>query len=285
MPGLPTPFNKLQVRQSMAIAIPGAENLIDGKVPDPNKIREVKSAVSTPQEQLEAYRNIDMVSIPIILLLFGGITVFLSAVTVGDWDYWMDWRDRRWWPLVIPALYIIFPTVIGTFTWNKLRLPIGATASMLSFVIGMWLSRVFNFYSFADFPLNFVSPSTLIMLGVILDAMLVWTKSFYITGFLGAFLFGLLPYAANWPVFALWHVPVDYHGTLVTVADLTGYQYVRTAIPEYVRIIEESTLRTFGEAVTPLTAFFAGFVCIINYYLWVLIGSYLSESRWSSRIW
>ena len=269
----------------MAIVISGTGDLPHDRSPDTSEDRIVKSAVNTREEQLEAYRNIDMVSIPIILLLFGGITVFLSGVTVGDWDYWMDWRDRRWWPLVIPALYIIFPTVIGTFTWNKLRLPIGGTAAMLSFVIGMWLSRIFNFYSFAGFPLNFVAPSTLIMLGVILDATLVWTKSFYITGFIGAFLFGLLPYAANWPVFALWHVPVDYNGTLVTVADLSGYQYIRTAIPEYVRIIEETTLRTFGEAVTPLTAFFAGFVCLINYYLWVLIGTYLSESRWTSKIW
>ncbi|HBC58677.1 MAG TPA: methane monooxygenase/ammonia monooxygenase subunit A, partial [Gammaproteobacteria bacterium] len=43
----------------------------------------------------------------------------------------------------------------------------------------------------------------------------------------------------------------SYDGNLLTVADLAGYQYIRTAIPEYVRIIEESTLRTFGEAVTP----------------------------------
>lgn len=269
----------------MGMLIPGAEDIVRGDAPEIDEDRKVKSAITTPQEQLQAYRNIDMVSIPIILLLFGGITVFLSAVTVGDWDYWMDWRDRRWWPLVVPAVYIIFPAVIGTFTWNKLRLPIGATAAMVSFAIGIWLSRVFNFYSFAGFPLNFVSPSTFIVLGVILDATLVWTRSFFITGFIGAFLFGLLPYAVNWPVFALWHVPVNYDGTLVTVADLSGYQYIRTAIPEYVRIIEESTLRTFGEAVTPLTAFFAGFVCILNYYLWVLIGSYLSESRWSHKIW
>jgi methane/ammonia monooxygenase subunit A len=77
---------------------------------------------------------------------------------------------------------------------------------------------------------------------------------------------------------------VEYNGFLVTVADLMGYQYIRTAMPEYVRIIEESTLRTFGEAVTPLTAFFAGFVTLLNYYLWVWIGSILTQNRWLTRL-
>ena len=246
--------------------------------------RPVRSAVSSREEQLEAYRNIDMVSVPVIVLLFGGITVFLSAVTVGDWDYWMDWRDRRWWPLVIPAVYIIFPAVVGTFTWKKLRLPIGGTATMISFVIGAWLSRYFNFNQFAGFPMGFVSPSTFVALGMVLDATLVVSRSYFFTGLVGAFIFGFIPYAVNWPVFALWHEPISYHNTMVTVADLTGYQYIRTAIPEYVRIIEESTLRTFGEAVTPLTAVFAGFVCILNYYVWVAVGSYLSESHWMKKV-
>ncbi len=268
----------------MAIVTPKPNENPD-KDPNYGKERGAISAVTTKEEQLEAFRNIDLVSLPIIILLFGGITVFLSAVTVGDWDYWMDWRDRRWWPLVTPAVYIIFPAVISTFTWKKFRLPIGATATMFAFVIGLWQSRYFNFHSFAGFPLNFVAPSTFIALGIILDATLLWTKSFFATGFIGAFFFGALPYAVNWPVFALWHAPVSYDNNLLTVADLAGYQYIRTAIPEYVRIIEESTLRTFGEAVTPLTAFFAGFVCVLNYYLWVVIGSYLSESRWTHKVW
>lgn len=244
----------------------------------------VRSAVSTPEEQLTAFRNIDLASVPIIVLLFGGITVFLSAVTVGDWDYWMDWRDRRWWPLVVPFIYIIFPAVVGSFTWNKLRLPLGGTATMLSFVLGAWLSRYFNFHQFAGFPLGFVSPSSYIAVGIVIDAILLLSCSYAITGFIGAFIFGAIPYAVNWPLFAAWHVPIDYYHTPVTVADLMGYEYIRTAIPEYVRIIEESTLRTFGEAVTPLTAVFAGFICILNYYLWVAVGSYLSESRWLRKL-
>ena len=252
--------------------------------PDPNEIRYVEGAVKNSAEQLAAYRNIDLATLPLLFLLFGGISVFLFALTVGDWDFWMDWRDRRWWPLVTPFSLILLPAVLGTFMWLRFRLPIGATFATLSFLAASWASRYSNFHEFAGFPLNFVSPSTWVGLGVVIDATLLISRSFYFTGFVGAFLFGLLTYTINWPIFAPFRIPIEYNGTMVTVADLMGYMYIRTAIPEYVRIIEESTLRTFGEAVTPLTAVFAGFVTILNYYLWCWVGHKVSVGRFMNRI-
>ena len=261
---------------------------ISGKPPeediDPNEERFVASAVRSREEQLDAYKNIEIATVPLLFLLFGGISVFLFALTVGDWDFWMDWRDRRWWPLVTPFSLILLPAVLGVFTWNKFRLPIGATFAVLSFVAASWVSRVMNFHNFAGFPLNFVSPSTWVGLGVLLDCTIVITRSWFAAGFIGAFLFGLLTYTINWPIFAPFRMPIDYHGTMVTVADLMGYMYIRTAIPEYVRIIEASTLRTFGEAVTPLTAVFAGFITILNYYLWVWVGHKVIKMSWMNKV-
>ena len=34
---------------------------------------------------------------------------------------------------------------------------------------------------------------------------------------------------------------------LLTLADLIGFNYVRTGTPEYIRMIERGTLRTFGK--------------------------------------
>ena len=106
------------------------------------------------------------------------------------------------------------------------------------------------------------------------------TRSFFFTGVFGGFLMGLLIYPLNWPMLAPFMVPVEMHGMLLTVADTMGFQYVRTAMPEYVRIIEQSTLRTFGEAVTPVTAVFAGFLTILSYWLWVWIGSLGVKAGW-----
>jgi len=254
-----------------------------GGAPDTTS-RPTKSAVRNVQEQMAAWKNIDYTMIPIFSILIGGVTVFLIALTVGDWDYWQDWRDRRWWPLVTPFSLIIPAAIFNYFFWKRFRLPIGATAMILGYMFGVWVSRYMNFHIFANFPMNFVSPSTFIGMGILLDCTLALSRSFFLTGLVGAFLFAIVLYPLNWVTMAPFHVPVEYNGYLVTVADLMGYQYIRTAMPEYVRIIEESTLRTFGEAVTPLTAFFAGFVTLLNYYLWVWIGSILTQNRWLTRL-
>ena len=243
-----------------------------------------KSAISTLDQQIEVYKNLDYMLIPIFVIILGGVTVFLVALTVGDWDYWQDWRDRRWWPLVTPVSLVVGPAVFSYFFWKYFRLPVAATAITLGYMFGVIVSRYMNFHVFANFPINFISPSTFIGMAIILDATLLISRSFYFAGLIGAFLFAIVVYPLNWPMAASFHVPIEYHGTLVTVADLMGFQYIRTAMPEYVRIIEESTLRTFGEAVTPLTAFFAGFVTILNYYLWVWIGSKLTQARWLTKL-
>lgn len=243
-----------------------------------------ESAISTPEQQRRIFRAFDWMLVPVASILLGGIVVFLVALTVGDWDYWQDWRDRRWWPLITPVSVIVAPAVFTYFFWKYFRLPVAATSIVMGYMIAAWVSRYANFHLFADFPMAFVSPSNFIGMAIILDSVLLLTRSFYLQGFVGAFLFGLVIYPLNWPAAAAFHTPLVWDGYIVTAADLMGFMYIRTAMPEYVRIIEESTLRTFGEAVTPLTAFFAGFVTILNFYLWVWIGSKLAVTRWATKL-
>ncbi len=243
-----------------------------------------RSAVQTSAEQHRAHVTFDWLAIPVIVFLFMGIFSFHFALTVGDWDYWVDWRDRRWWPLVTPLSLLVLPGVFGYLLWDKFRIPVAGTLTILCLAAASWISRVMNFEWFAGFPLNMVWPSTYVGLGLLLDCTLLLTRSFFWTGLTGGFLFGLLVYPLNWPLLAPFHVPIEYNGTLVTVADLQGYQYIRTAMPEYVRIIEESTLRTFGEAVTPLTAVFAAFIAILSYWFWVWIGYLGAKAIWIRKV-
>jgi methane/ammonia monooxygenase subunit A len=232
------------------------------------------------------YRRFDGI---LIIVLFSFLALGISihyALTAGDWDYWIDWRDRRWWPLVTPLSLMMF---IGGFVypiWKAFRLPVIATAVTTLLCLVSWVSRYFNFGQFTDFPLSFTFPSTYIGLGVIFDSVLIMTRSLLISAIVGPFLFGALIWPLNWPLFAASKVPVEYSGTLVSVADLMGYQYIRTTTPEYLRIIEESTLRTFGGSVTPLTAVFSAFVAVIGYSLFLLLGAalYNFAGRYARRI-
>lgn len=241
-------------------------------------------AAFSPQEAARVDAQVDWVVIPLFVVLLGAVFAFQFALLVGDWDYWIDWRDRRYWPLVTPLVLVILPGVFGYAFWKLLRIPLGATLSILGLTLTGWLSRYLNFHEFAGFPMNFVIPSTFIGVGLLIDCTLVLTRSWFFTGIFAGFLSGLLLYPMNWSLLAPFMVPVEMHGTLMTVADVMGFEYIRTAMPEYVRIIEQSTLRTFGDAVTPLTAVFAGFLTILSLWFWAWVGSLGVKAVWLRKV-
>ncbi|MGB1880832.1 MAG: methane monooxygenase/ammonia monooxygenase subunit A [Gammaproteobacteria bacterium] len=228
--------------------------------------------------------QVDFAILIAIVFALAGATSFVLAVTMGDWEYWVDWKDRRFWPLIPAVLLIIFPAGLSAAFWARFRLPIACTSVVLLYTGIRWFSTYLNFHVFAGYPVSFVWPSVFIPLAIVLDCTLLITRSVFLTGLFGAFLWGVLLYPANWPMLAAFHEPVDYRGELLTVADLLGYEYIRTGLPEYVRMVERSVLRTFGDAVVPLTAVFAGFLCTLSYYAWWGIGSVLNRQIWLKKI-
>ncbi len=93
-----------------------------------------------------------------------------------------------------------------------------------------------------------------------------------ITALVGGGAFGLLFYPGNWPIFGPTHLPLVVEGVLLSVADYTGFLYVRTGTPEYVRNIEQGSLRTFGGHTTVIASFFAAFVSMLMFCVWWYLG-------------
>jgi methane/ammonia monooxygenase subunit A len=213
-------------------------------------------------------RTLDWMVVFIAVCLFMGAFHLHAMLMVGDWDFWTDWKDRRWWVTITPIALITFPAAVQTFLWEKLRLPFGATFCVLVLVLGQWASRIVNFYGWTYYPLNFTWPATLLPGAIVLDVILLQTRSILLTAIVGSLAWGVLFYPENWPMLAPFRVPVEYLGNVMSVGDLQGYQYIRTSTPEYIRLIERGTLRTFGQDVTPVSAAFSGFVCIFVYLWW-----------------
>ncbi|MEW4981884.1 MAG: bacterial ammonia monooxygenase, subunit AmoA [Cycloclasticus sp.] len=244
----------------------------------------VQSAITTAEQQHRIYKAFDLIVIPIVTLVIIGAFHIHFMLTAGDWDFWIDWKDRRWWVTVTPITLIFFPAALHYLLWTNFRLPIGATLSCAGLLVGEWMNRVFNFVGWAYFPLNMVVPAEIIPMALILDAILIISRSLTVTGIIGSMVWGIIFYPANWALIAPFHVPIEYNGTMMSVADLIGYNYVRTGTPEYIRIIEEGTLRTFGEDVTPVSAFFAGFISVFAYFTWIGFGKVLSSTKWVKRL-
>ena len=65
----------------------------------------------------------------------------------GDWDFWVDWKDRQYWVTLMPIVAITFPAALQYVMWERFRLPIGATLSITLLMIGAWIARYFGFHT------------------------------------------------------------------------------------------------------------------------------------------
>lgn len=219
-------------------------------------------------------RTFDYLIIVVGAFLIWSVTYISQLLLAGDWDFFIDWKDRQYWVLITPVVTITMAAAFQAIFWKLFRLPIGATASLLLFLVGVWIVRYHSWMGMAYFPLSLVIPGTCLMSAIALDAILLLSRSWLITGFGGAVLYGLLFFPSNWIYIAPYHMPIDHMGSMTSLADLIGYVYPRSGTPEYIRIIERGTLRTFSDSAIWVSAFFSGFVCVFAYYIFWTIGSF-----------
>lgn len=243
----------------------------------------VSSCVKSQAEAIAISRLADICVIFILFMtLTGGYHVH-AMLTMGDWDFWSDWKDRRLWVTVTPIVCVTFPAAVQAFLWEKLRLPFGATICVLGLLFGEWVNRYFNFWGWTYFPMNIVIPSAMVPMAIWLDGVLLLGRSYLATAVVGSMGWGLLFYPSNWCWLAGLHQPVEYHGMVMTLADLGGYNYVRTGTPEYIRMIEKGTMRTFGKDVVPVSSFFAAFMSMLVYFWWHFMGKWFSTQRFITQ--
>jgi len=243
----------------------------------------VQSAVKSHAEAVQVSRAIDYLGLFILFfVVLGGFHVH-AMLTMGDWDFWSDWKDRRLWVTVTPIMLVTFPAAVQAIVWQHFRIPFGATLCCIGLVLGEWINRYFNFWGWTYFPINIVFPAILTPGAILLDGVLALTNSFLATAVFGATAFALIFYPCNWIIIAGLHMPVEYHGILMTIADISGYNYVRTGTPEYIRMIEKGTLRTFGKDVAPVSAFFSAFVCIMVYFIWHFFGRWYGTTKFLNQ--
>jgi len=243
-----------------------------------------QSAVRSHAEAVQASRAIDwLIMWTLFLTILGGYHIHVM-LTFGDWDFWTDWKDRRLWVTVAPIVSITFPAAVQVTTWGRYRLPWGATVCVLGVLMGEWINRYLNFWGWTYFPVNFVWPANLVPGAILLDVILMLSNSYLLTAVAGGMAWGLVFYPGNWPILAPLHLPVEYNGIMVTLADLQGFQYVRTGTPEYIRMVEKGTLRTFGKDVAPVSAFFSAFISILIYYWWHFFGRWFAQTTFVKSV-
>jgi methane/ammonia monooxygenase subunit A len=105
-------------------------------------------------EKARLVRAYDYLILVLALFLFIGSFHLHFALTVGDWDFWVDWKDRQWWPLVTPLIGITFPAAVQAVLWGNFRLPLGATLCVACLSIGTWIARVFAYHYWVSYRIS-----------------------------------------------------------------------------------------------------------------------------------
>jgi methane/ammonia monooxygenase subunit A len=224
-------------------------------------------------------RIFDFMVVTAVILLFAGVIHLHSALTVGDWDMFIDWKDRQYWPLVTPISMIMLPAALQAAFWTHFRLPIGATVGGVVFMLAVWIARYFAWHVWAYYPFPMMVPNQILAGCMMMDAILVITASSFFTSIIGGFFFSLLFYPGNFSALGAYYLPVAHLDSVASVADLVAYVYPRSGTPEYIRIVERGTLRTFGDHVIWVSAAFGGFICIIMHFLWWKIGTVMATDK------
>ncbi len=243
---------------------------------NPNPVLDL--AGLTPQAA-RVSRIFDFLVVAAVVTLFTGAIHLHTMLLAGDWDMFTDWKDRQYWPLILPVVLIMFPAALQAIFWKYFRLPIGATVAATCLMLGVAITRPVQFVLWTDYPLNMVLPAQMIAGAIVLDVFLLVLRNPLFTAIFGGFAFAFLYYPSNYTILAPFYVPVSHQGMMASMADLIGYVYPRSATPEYIRIIERGTLRTFGDSAAWVSALFSGFICIFMYYLWWKVGETMATNR------
>ena len=201
------------------------------------------------------------------------ITLLLFA---GDWDFWTDWKDRVWWPILTPFALVIIGSALQYIQWLAWRFPTGMTYTgcCLWFLstIGRWL----QWGNFVNYPMNFVWGTTMVPAGIFADWVLMKTKSFIITSVLGSAVFAFAWWVSNYVLIAPYLQPAQWMDRILSVSDIQGIAYIRSQTPEYLRIVEHGTLRSFLGETQYVSIVFGMTVTVAGYWIGQFIGRMLA---------
>jgi methane monooxygenase/ammonia monooxygenase subunit A len=210
----------------------------------------------------------------ILGMALAGATLMVTALSLlaGDWNFWTDWKDNVYWPLRTAVSTIWVLAAFQYIVWKVWRIPV-ATLVAVAFTVVWLVTQPLGFQGLTAYPWNFTWSATVIPLAILLDVVLMLARgSFIVTTVIGGFSYGALFYLAQYYMIAPFLQPVVKEGSFLTLANLQGFTYHRSATPEYLREVSVGGLHTFAGQVAIISWLFIGSVCMVAYAIGVGIG-------------
>ena len=221
-------------------------------------------------------RSWDIVFWVTAIFIVGGAANITNLLFAGDWDFWTDWKDRQWWPVVTAFATIIIPSALQYIQWTAWRFPTGGTYTAVCLFGATWLGRYLQWDVATHYPVNFIWPLSMVPAGILMDWILLKTRSYILTSLIGAPVWAIAIWVGNYVPLAPFLQPANFMHHIVPLADVQGIAYIRSQTPEYLRLIERGTLRSFLGETQYVSLLFGATVAILGYWVGQFIGRFLS---------
>jgi methane/ammonia monooxygenase subunit A len=139
-----------------------------------------------------------------------------------------------------------------------------------------WVARVYQWEVFVSYPFTLIWPATLVPAAILLDWILFKTRNFVLTSILGGVIWTFAFWISNYVTLAPYLQPSLFMGHLLTVADVLGIQYLRSQTPEYLRMVESGTLRSFLGQTQYVALAFGSTVAVGGYWIGQAIARWIA---------
>jgi len=152
----------------------------------------------------------------------------------------------------------------------------GGTYTACCLFFCTWIGRLLQWKFFINMPVNFVWSATWIPAGIFMDFVLLKSRSFILTSLIGSAVWTMGFWMSNYLMMLPFLQPVKFMDHTLTVADVQGISYIRAQTPEYLRVIEHGSLRTFLQETQYVSLAFGTTLCVFGYWVGQFIGRRLS---------
>jgi methane/ammonia monooxygenase subunit A len=115
-----------------------------------------------------------------------------------------------------------------------------------------------------------------VLAGIFIDYVLLKTKSFVLTSVIGGMGFAFIFWFTNYIMLSPVLQPVSFMGHTLTVADVQGIEYLRSQTPEYLRLVQQGSLRTFLGETLYVSLVFGATMTVVGYWIGQFIGRMLA---------
>lgn len=97
-----------------------------------------------------------------------------SQIGVGDWEFWIDWKDYAWAPFVFTwAVAVHFP--IYSWVFHKFfKVYFGATLALMFWFLQRNLMIDIFYVGMNNYPYNYVQPPSYLLSAIATDALLLF---------------------------------------------------------------------------------------------------------------